>query len=304
MLRGSAQLARLIAMGMIHCVEGGDNVGGPGEGTGGSVGSGGGDNGDRSGGDFGPPASAQDRANQQEAGGNLDRSGGEFGPPAGPQERANQREADVAAFDAFSLELDEISEKLGAVFGFGPDKTGAVERGAALSDPAAVSAGRKAGVGFELASTLASTVGLAPSLAVAAVRGITASLSDPAFGIGLAQTDNPLGSAANLAGAVSGIATGSARLGQLTELGTSLAGVSLEAQDVGLTGDVTAADRDDDGVVGDSVSPRPTSDTVTPQVLSPIGARIELSESPVTTQQRTASVARNTGRSSLRVRRT
>lgn len=133
---------------------------------------------------------------------------------------------DLGEFSSFVQQTSGLFGNLQELLGFGPDVTAAVKRGAEISDPAAFSAGQKAGVGFELAGALASFGGLPASAAVGVVDRVISAVQNPAFGVGRQSIENRLSAAAPAAGAATGMATQSLGLARAVELGLNLAGVA------------------------------------------------------------------------------
>ncbi len=322
------KIRQMISYGFIHCQGEGDGPGGDGGFGGGGSGSGdgagfggggeGGGGGGRTGGIGFSDVDAADAAAQAEGktdagglGGGDEGVAEVFGPPADERAREQQREADEAAFAEFGEELDEIGEKFGALFGFGPDVTGAVERGAESADAIGFAAGSKAGLGFEVASTFSSLFGFAPSLAVDAARSVAEAFSDPGFSVGLRGAASTTSAAASLTGGVLGLAN-TGRFGQLAEAGVALAGLEQTRSDAGIVGGAgdlaegvgseSSAGEGGESGVGESGIGGGDNSLLNADAQAS-GLSIDLGAGSVTQQQSTEVVSRRQGRSALRVRR-
>ena len=147
---------------------------------------------------------------------------------------------DLGEFSEFAQGTAGLFDKLGSFLGFGPEVTEAVKRGAEISDPAAFSAGQKAGVGFELAQSIAAFSGLPAAAAVGIVDRVVSAMQNPAFAVGRRSIENRLSAVAPVASTLAGIGTQSAGIARAVELGLNVAGVTTAGRAAGVLPEASA----------------------------------------------------------------
>lgn len=148
----------------------------------------------------------------------------------------NLTDAQLRDFSEFTQQSTGFIANIQEILGLGPDVTGAVKRGAEISDPASFSAGAKTGGAFELAQAVSSAAGLPAAVGVGIVDRVVSAISNPAFSVGRQSVQNRLSAAAGPAGTIAGIVGQSANLAQAVELGLRLGGAAVAAGETGLFG--------------------------------------------------------------------